>query len=70
LIQLFRRENCVAPSQTVRLFGLVLGALYTVTDCDTDRVMKITGQELTEKGLTVEIKDKPGAAVILYRKAK
>jgi alpha-galactosidase len=69
MIQLFRREKSEAASQTVRLFGLAPAALYAVTNCDTENVLSISGQYLMEKGLTMEIKDKPGAAVILYKEA-
>ena len=31
---------------------------------------KVSGKELIEQGLTVELKDKPGAAVIIYRRLK
>jgi hypothetical protein len=31
-------------------------------------VCKVSGKDLMEKGLPVEIQDKPGAAVIVYKK--
>ncbi len=70
MIQLFRREKCQEASQTVRLFGLDPAATYVITNCDTEGATKVSGQDLMEKGLAAEIKDKPGAAVILYERAE
>jgi alpha-galactosidase len=68
LIQLFRRAQCEEASRAVRLFGLAPEALYVVTNGDTGNTTTNAGQHLMDRGLAVEIKDKPAAAVILYRK--
>jgi alpha-galactosidase len=70
MIQLFRREKCQQASQAVRLFDLDPAAMYVIMNCDTEGETKVSGQDLMEKGLAVEIQDKPGAAVITYRRAK
>jgi hypothetical protein len=44
--------------------------MYEVTNFDVEGATKVCGKDLMEKGLTVEIADKPGAAVIVYRRAK
>ncbi|MBE3123648.1 MAG: GH36 C-terminal domain-containing protein, partial [Planctomycetes bacterium] len=70
MVQLFRREKCRQASQAVRVFGLDPAAMYVIMDCDTEGATKVSGQDLMEKGLVAEIKDKPGAAVITYGRAK
>ena len=69
LIQAFRRDNCDEPKKTFCLSGLDPAAQYELTNFDVGTPAKTFGKDLMEKGLTVEIKDKPGAAVIVYRKA-
>ena len=49
------------------LQGLDPAATYEVTDLDVGTPAKLSGKSLMEEGLAVEIKDKPGAAVITYQ---
>ena len=44
-------------------------ARYEITNFDLADRSIIPGRELITKGLTVEIRDKPGAALITYRVA-
>jgi alpha-galactosidase len=70
VIQAFRRDKCDDSAKTFRLSGLDPAAQYELTNFDVEGTTKITGKELMEKGLTVEIKDKPGSAVITYKQTK
>ena len=70
MMQAFRRSKCEAPAKTFRLNGLDPAAQYEVTNLDVEGSTKVSGKELIEQGLTVELKDKPGAAVIVYRRLK
>ncbi|MFZ1932655.1 MAG: alpha-galactosidase [Thermoguttaceae bacterium] len=70
LVQAFRRESCADAAKTFRLQGLDAAATYEVTDLDAGTPTQISGEDLMGKGLVVEIKVKPGAAVIVYRKVK
>jgi alpha-galactosidase len=70
IVQAFRRDSCEAVTRTFRLSGLNPAVLYEVTNFDTQGSVKISGKDLLEKGLTVEIKNKPGAAVITYKKLR
>jgi alpha-galactosidase len=70
VIQAFRRDSCDVVSKSFVLSGLNPSAQYEVTNFDVKGTTKFTGSELMEKGLTVEIKDKPGAAVITYKELK
>jgi alpha-galactosidase len=69
VVQAFRRSTNEETSKTFHLFGLDPAATYTLTNLDTDVLCEATGKDLMEKGLTVEIKAKPGAAVITYRRS-
>jgi alpha-galactosidase len=68
VVQAFRRDQNEAPTQTFRLRALVRSAVYGLIDLDGGAPRKMTGKDLMERGLTVEIKAKPGAVVIFYRK--
>ena len=70
VVQLFRRERCAAPRQVVRLRGLNPAARYQVTDHDSGKTTMVGGRELMDPGLEAEIKEQPGAAVIVYRCAE
>jgi hypothetical protein len=56
------------PSKTLQLAGLNPAASYDVADLGAGTSKKATGMELMERGLTVDIPEKPGAVVIKYRK--
>jgi alpha-galactosidase len=68
LVQAFRREKNTEPQQTFRMMGLDPNAQYETTDLDAGIPRITTSEELLNKGLTVEIATRPGAAVIKYRK--
>jgi alpha-galactosidase len=70
VVQAFRRDQCADSSLVCRLCGLDPAAQYEMTNIDVEGSTKVAGQELMERGLTVEIKDQPGAAVITYHRAK
>ena len=70
VVQAFRRGNCDEPTRTFQLNGLDPSAHYKITNFDVKGSFKLSGRELMEHGLTVEIKDKPGAAIITYQRVK
>ena len=69
VVQAFRRENnsdfCSRP---FKLKNLEPEATYTVDDLDTPGTITMTGSELMNPGLRLEISDAPGSAVITYNK--
>jgi len=67
MIQAFRRDNCDEPEKIFRLSGLNPAAQYEITNLDLEGSKTISGKELLEKGLKIEIKDKPGSTVITYK---
>ena len=70
MIQAFRRDKCEESTKTFRLSGLDSAAQYELINFDIEGTTQSSGKALMEKGLTVEIKDKPGAAIITYRRIK
>ncbi len=70
MVQAFRRPQSPFESARLILHGLDKEARYTVRDLDQPQGTETTGRELTESGLLVSIKQRPGAATITYRRAK
>jgi alpha-galactosidase len=68
-VQAFRRAECADESLTLKLRGLDPQSQYEVENLDDSKVQKLTGKELIETGLPVTLKEKPAAALIIYRKA-
>ena len=50
--------------------GLIPQLEYEVTDLDAQKPSTISGKELMQQGLHVEIKDARGAAIIIYKKIR
>lgn len=69
-VQAFRRSECSEVRMTFHLNGLDSKARYEITNFDAEGTTVATGKKLMKDGLTLEIKDQPGAAVITYRIVK
>ena len=70
IVQAFRRKNCTDQSQVFKLRGLDPQADYTLEDLDTGTSGKQTGRQLADDGLRVTLANRPGAALLVYRKAQ
>lgn len=70
MVQAFRRDKCEKQTETFRLSGLDPAAQYELTTFDAEGKTRASGKELMEKGLAIEIEDKPGAAVVSYVRPK
>ncbi|MGA2658696.1 MAG: alpha-galactosidase [Verrucomicrobiota bacterium] len=68
VVQAFRRDKNESPTRVLRLSGLAPSTKYEVTDLDGGAPKRMSGKDLMEQGLTVEIKTKPGSAVIFYQR--
>ncbi len=68
MVQAFRRQGSDTQSYQYGLLGLEPDAEYELTNFDVPQTIKITGRELMENGLVVNIPDQPGAVVIKYKK--
>lgn len=69
-VQAFRRSESVYESARFPLRGLNPKAVYMLTDLDTEAAQKLTGEELVKNGLLIRIKDKPGSALVVYRRCQ
>ncbi|MCC6487488.1 MAG: alpha-galactosidase [Candidatus Hydrogenedentes bacterium] len=67
MVQVFRREGSIYRSADLALRGLDRSAQYTVTDLDApDQPRVMTGGELMDQGIPVEIGLRPGSALFTY----
>lgn len=67
VVQVFRRQESGETEMTFKLCALESDAMYEVKDCDGDKAVH-SGRDLTEKGIRVQLSEKPSAAVIMYAK--
>jgi alpha-galactosidase len=70
VVQAFRRPDCAYDSARLKLQGLDPAATYTLTDVDHPGAKQATGRELMEQGLSVTLKNRSEAAIILYKQLK
>jgi alpha-galactosidase len=68
MVQSFRREQNTQSAKEVLLRGLDATANYEVTNPDAGTATIISGKDLMQKGLHIEITAQPGAAILFYRK--
>jgi len=68
MVQAFRRDQSHDQTYEYRLRGLDPSATYKVSDLDGQVTTTISGADLMQKGLHVEISDAPGAAIIIYKR--
>lgn len=62
----FRRKECENATEILKLHGLSGDHKYSLENVDTGEVTVHTGKELTEQGLTVEIRGKRQSALFIY----
>ncbi len=70
MVQAFRRDEDDETTKDLRLRGLDTAATYEITNLDTKTPTTVSGKELMQQGLHVEIKEKRGAVIIVYRKVR
>jgi alpha-galactosidase len=68
MVQAFRRTDSPSESIRTKLRGLDPGAVYTLITLDVAGTTEMTGRELRDRGLPIAIKDRPGAAVVTYKR--
>jgi alpha-galactosidase len=68
IVLAFRRTQSPYESIRVKLRGLKPDVAYSLTNVDVAGSTEMTGRELLEKGISIALKDKLGAAVITYHK--
>ena len=68
IVQAFRRAACPADSIRVTLRGLDPSAIYVMSNLDVADATETTGRELCESGILIALKDRPGSAIMTYKK--
>jgi alpha-galactosidase len=68
VVEAFRRAMAEPGSFVVRLEGLDPAAKYEVIDLDSGNASSSSGSELMRDGLAIEVRAKPGATALRYRK--
>jgi alpha-galactosidase len=67
MVVAFRRPNAPDAALTFKLRGLEPGARYVLLFVDSGERKEVTGSELMDKGLTVELPNPRSSALITYR---
>jgi len=67
-VQAFRRDSCNEAETVFLLNGLEEDANYKIKNFDLKGTTVVSGTELMQKGLKIEIVEKPGAAIVSYKK--
>jgi alpha-galactosidase len=70
MVQAFRREESNVSANDLPLRGIDPAATYEITDLDAKSSTTVSGKDLTQHGLHVEIAGKRGAAIIVYKKVR
>jgi len=70
LVQAFRRSESDVLACQFRLRELEPETQYELTHFDVPKTAQMTGRELMEKGVEVEVKNSPGAVIITYKRVK
>jgi alpha-galactosidase len=68
MVQAFRRPESTSESLQVRLRGLEADAVYTLTNFDVVGTTEANGRRLMEQGIAIVLKQRPEAAIIIYKK--
>jgi alpha-galactosidase len=67
VVQAFRRDQNESPTRVLWFVGLVPSAKYQITNLDGGLPKRMSGRDLMEHGLTIEINTQPGASVLFYK---
>jgi alpha-galactosidase len=70
MLQAFRRDESDQMAGNLRLRGLDPTASYEVTDLDAKVPRTISGRDLMQQGLGIQIKEKRGAVIVIYKKIR
>jgi alpha-galactosidase len=67
MVQVFRRGDSIYRQADLKLHNLDADSEYTITDLDTNTIIRKHGRELLDQGLPLEIARKPGAVLLTYK---
>jgi len=67
-VEVFRRSRSSYETARFKLQGLDRAARYTVTNLDVSGSREISGQELMDQGLEIQLKRTPESALVTYKR--
>ena len=70
VVQMFRRPDSSMIAGRFKLRGINGDGVYEIKNVDSQETRRVSGEELLEKGLLVEIEDAPNCAIINYKRIK
>jgi alpha-galactosidase len=70
MVQAFRQNKNNDVTKDLRLRGLDPTATYEVTNLDAGVPNTVSGTDLMQKGLHIEIAEVPGAAILVYKRVR
>ena len=70
LIQAFRRQDCPEDALSCFLHDLDPKLAYSFTNLDSHETTQISADDLSNKGFTVTLTQKPAATIFTYEVAK
>jgi alpha-galactosidase len=70
VVQAFRRAQAEPATKTFHLRGLKPMAHYKLTDFDQPNCKEVSGRQLMNEGLSIQLPKAPGAAVLIYEEVK
>jgi len=70
VVQAFRRARSKDVSMRFNLHGFDPNAAYELRDFDKENALRVSGRELMEKGLQVELTKPRQAATVIYRRVR
>jgi hypothetical protein len=68
MVQAFRRPKCITAQMRFRLRGLDRRGTYLIENRDRSKVMRMSGRQLMEAGLAVQLDQPRQSALICYRR--
>jgi alpha-galactosidase len=67
-VQVFRRTKATDAKKSLPLKGLDADATYEVRNLDGGTPTRASGKDLMSSGVSVELSEQPGSAVLIYKK--
>ena len=68
MVQAFRRAESVYEAARFTLRGLEPGVRYEFSDIDSGAAQVLEGREAADRGVAVVVPERPGSAVLVYRR--
>lgn len=68
MVQVFRRPNSATEMKKLKVKGLDENSRYAITNVDNSTKEVLTGSDLMENGLPVELRKRPDSAIFVYRR--